>query len=81
MSAQKLSISIHDDVLRFVEGYRKRHAKRTRSEVFMEALRLLESREAEAQLEAAYAQSAHSDRVIAAEFKASGGDGLEDEAW
>ena len=81
MSAQKLSISIDDNYVRFVEGYRKRHAHRTRSEVFVEALRLLQSREAEMQLEAAYAKSSRADRLIAAEFGASIGDGLDDEAW
>lgn len=81
MPAQKLSISVHDDYVRFVEGYRKRHAHKTRSEVFMEALRLLQSREAELQLEAAYARSAPADRLIAADFGASVGDGLDDEAW
>lgn len=81
MSAQKLSISIDDSYVQFVEGYRKRHAHRTRSEVFAEALRLLQSREAETQLEAAYAKSSRTDRLIAAEFGASTGDGLDDEAW
>jgi metal-responsive CopG/Arc/MetJ family transcriptional regulator len=81
MPAQKLSVSIDAASMTFVEEYRKRHAEKSRSEVFVDALRLLQRHEAEMQLEAAYAQSAQADRLIAAEFESSAVDGLEDEAW
>ena len=67
--------------MRFVEDYRKKHTEKSRSEVFAEALRLLQRHEHEAELEAAYAQSAPADRLIAAEFDSSSADGLDDEAW
>ena len=74
MGATKLSISLPETLTGFVEGYRKRRGLKTRSEVFEEALRLLQERE----LEAAY-------REAAAEYDESwdtvASDGLADETW
>jgi metal-responsive CopG/Arc/MetJ family transcriptional regulator len=81
MSTHKLSISIDVALMRFVEDYRRRHGGKTRSVVFGEAVQLLRAREAEQQLEAAYAQSAAHDRLVARDFDAALADGLDDEAW
>lgn len=74
MAVEKLSISIPDSALQFVERYRKAHAIRTRSEVIQEALALLRERE----LDTAY-------REASAEFDSDwdrvSSDGLADEAW
>jgi len=81
MLAHKLSVSIDAASMKFVEDYRKKHSEKSRSEVFVDALRLLQRHEQETLLEAAYAQSAPADRLIAAEFDSTIADGLDDEAW
>ena len=81
MIAQKISISLDPGNMKFVDAYVKRHAKKSRSQVIGEALRLLQRQEQETQLESAYAQSAPADRLIAAEFSGSDNDGLEHETW
>jgi antitoxin ParD1/3/4 len=74
MSVAKLSVSLPDSLVRFVESYRKKHALRSRSQVFEEAVKLLRSRE----LEAAYREaSMGSDKA----WESPASDGLDDETW
>ena len=81
MLAQKISISLDPATMKFIEAYLARHRDKSRSQVVGEALRLLQRHEQEAQLEMAYAMSAASDRLIAAEFLSADNDGLDHEAW
>lgn len=81
MLAQKISISLDAATMKFIEAYLARHRDKNRSQVVGEALRLLRRQEQEAQLETAYAMSAASDRLIAAEFLGADNDGLDHEAW
>lgn len=74
MSVAKLSVSIPASLARFVESYRKKRSLRSRSQVFEEAVKLLQSRE----LEAAYRQAgAQADKA----WEAAASDGLSDETW
>lgn len=43
--ATKVSISVPEDIARFVEEYQENHELPSRSEVFVEAVRLLRERE------------------------------------
>jgi antitoxin ParD1/3/4 len=74
MSVAKFSISLPDSLAGFVENYRKKRGLRSRSQVFEEAVKLLQSRE----LEAAY-------REAAAEYdkgwEGASSDGLSNETW
>ena len=81
MLSQKISVSLDAGTMRFIKTCLMRHREKSRSQVIGEALRLLQQQEAEAQLEAAYAMSAASDRLIAAEFSGADNDGLDHEAW
>lgn len=81
MTTLKLSISVEDRLVRFVDEYRRRNPGKSRSEVFGDAVALLRSTEAERVLEAAYAQSAAEDRLVARDFEGTLDDGLADEAW
>lgn len=81
MLAQKISISLDPLTMSFIDAYLARHRDKNRSQVVGEALRLLQRQEQEARLETAYAASATSDRLIAAEFSGADGDGLDHEAW
>ena len=81
MPSQKISISLDAGTMKFIETYLMRHREKNRSQVIGEALRLLQRQETEAQLETAYAMSAASDRLIAAEFSNADNDGLDHEAW
>lgn len=81
MLAQKISVSLDPLTMSFIDSYLARHRDKNRSQVVGEALRLLQRQEQEAQLETAYAASAISDRLIAAEFLGADGDGLDHEAW
>lgn len=81
MLSQKISISLDAGTMKFIDAYLKRHPGKSRSQVVAEALRQLQRRELESQLESAYAQSATSDRLIAAEFSGADNDGLDHEAW
>ena len=81
-SAQKLSITLAPAAVAFIETYRKRHKAASRSQVIGEALRALEQRERELNLEAAYTASAQDDLAINTEFDAVAMDGLDrNEAW
>ena len=73
MSAAKLSVSLPDELVGFVENYRKKRGL-NRSQVFEEAVKLLRSRE----LEAAYQEAnAEADK----EWDNTVADGLADKAW
>lgn len=74
MSVAKLSISLPDSLAGFVENYRKKQGLRSRSQVFEEALKLLQSRELEAAYGAAAAEYDNSWEVVSS-------DGLPDETW
>ena len=58
-----------------------RHREKNLSQVIGEALHLLRRQETDAPLEAAYAMSAASDRLIAAEFSDADNDGLDHQPW
>lgn len=64
-------MSLPPELLRFVERYQKRAKKRSRSEVFEEALKLLRARA----LEAEYADAAG--EFDAAAWEGTAGDGRE----
>lgn len=70
-TVEKVSVSLPPELLRFVERYQKRAKKRSRSEVFEEALKLLRART----LEAEYADAAA--EFDAAEWESTAGDGLD----
>ena len=72
----KLSISIEEPLVTFMARYQQQHARKSRSAVVEDALRLLAEREAEAELAAAYAASAAHDLAMAREAQAAYGDGL-----
>ena len=80
-AVSKISISLDQTVMRFMESYRKRHQAKSRSQVVDEALRLLERQESERLLEQAYTESAAEDAMVNAEFETALMDGLEHEAW
>ena len=73
MSVAKLSVSLPDELVGFVENYRKKRGL-NRSQVFEEAVKLLRSRE----LEAAYREA---NAEIDKEWENIVADGLADEAW
>jgi antitoxin ParD1/3/4 len=74
MGAAKLSISLPDSLAGFVENYRKKRGLRSRSEVFEEAVKLLQSRE----LEEAYREA---ETECDPAWEAVSADGLSDETW
>lgn len=74
MHAEKISISLSEPLVRFVEQYRIAHQCKTRSQVFEEALDLLRARE----LELAYREA---DQENDAAWEITSSDGLTDEAW
>ena len=80
-AVSKISISLDQTVMRFMESYRERHQAKSRSQVVDEALRLLERQESERLLEQAYAESATEDAIVNAEFEGALMDGLEHETW
>ena len=80
-TVSKISISLDQTVMRFMESYRERHQAKSRSQVVDEALRLLERQESERLLEQEYLESAEQDRIIMAEFDYTAMDGLEHETW
>jgi Arc/MetJ-type ribon-helix-helix transcriptional regulator len=80
-AVSKISISLDQTVMRFMESYRARHQAKSRSQVVDEALRLLERQESDRLLEQEYLESAEQDRIIMAEFDHTAMDGLEHETW
>ena len=73
MSVTKLSVSLPDGLVGFVESYRKKRGL-NRSQIFEEAIKLLRSRE----LEADYREA---DAEFDKEWENTIADGLADEAW
>jgi metal-responsive CopG/Arc/MetJ family transcriptional regulator len=74
MHSEKLSISLSNYLVQFIEQYKINHQCKSRSQVIEEALELLRNRE----LEEAYKQASNEvdsawDTVVA--------DGLNDETW
>ena len=80
MMTTRISVSLDPDLIQFMDGYVNRHARRSRSHVAAEALRLMRQRE-QYQLEAAYARSASADRALNAIWSGSDRDGLLAESW
>ena len=74
--SQKISVSLDQSILSFIDRYAKDHAARGRSAVVAKALQLLQSTEQESFLAQAYASSASDDKKIAAEFEATLANGL-----
>jgi antitoxin ParD1/3/4 len=79
MYAEKVSVSLPQSLMQFVEEYKVSHQRKSRSQVVEEALTLLRERE----LEAAYrdAEAAKSANAIANGFAPTTSDGLDHEAW
>jgi antitoxin ParD1/3/4 len=77
MQSQKLSISLTEDLVKFIDSYRTDRGLKARSEVIDRALRLLKQHSLEVAYEEAYAEMAQE----AALWDATVGDGLTDEAW
>ena len=74
MRVAKLSVSLPGSLASFVEGYRRKHGFKSRSQVFEEAIKLLRSRELEAAYRVADAERDNAwDNTVA--------DGLTDETW
>jgi len=73
-SAQKISISLSDRLLRFVEQYKLEKGCKSRSQVIEEALTLLET----AELETAYREASSETDP---DWENVAADGLNDEAW
>ena len=74
--SQKISVSLDQSILSFIDRYASDHAAKGRSAVVAKALQLLQLTEQESYLVEAYAQSASQDKKIAAEFDATLADGL-----
>ena len=74
--SQKISVSLDQSILNFIDRYATDHAAKGRSAVVAKALQLLQLTEQEGYLAEAYAQSASQDKEIAAEFEATLADGL-----
>jgi metal-responsive CopG/Arc/MetJ family transcriptional regulator len=70
----KLSISLSDSLAGFVENYRKMRSLRSRSQVFAEAIKLLQSRELEAAYQGAATQYDQG-------WETASSDGLANEKW
>jgi antitoxin ParD1/3/4 len=75
MQAQKLSISLSQQYLLFVNDYQLQHHCKSRSDVIQEALRLLQQK----QLMSDYQEA---NQEIDQAFEVTAGDGIDkDEAW
>ena len=74
MKAQKISISLPEPVYDFLARYQTIHRMETRSEVIVQALKLLHQSE----LESAY-QEANAE--IETDWDRTAGEGLDDETW
>ncbi len=72
MTIAKLSVSIDQQLLTFLEGYQHEHKIKSKSEVISEALRLLRERELETQ----YAAAMQEWQGEAEAWEAVTGDGL-----
>lgn len=77
MQSQKLSISLTEDLVKFIDVYRTDKGLKARSEVIDRALRFLKQHALEVAYEEAYDEMAQE----AALWDATVGDGLTDETW
>ncbi len=74
MQSEKISISLPQSLVRFVEDYKITRGCKTRSQVIEEALELLRSRE----LESAYREAS---KEVDDAWDITVADGLSDETW
>ena len=74
--SQKISVSLDQSMLNFIDRYAADHAAKGRSAVIAKALHLLQLTEQESYLTEAYAQSASQDKTMVAEFDATLADGF-----
>ena len=74
MRTEKLSISLTPEAIGVIDAYRTAHAIKSRSQVIEQALRRLR----EDDLESAYREASAAD---AADWDATGGDGLSHATW
>ena len=74
--SQKISVSLDQSILNFIDRYAADHAAKGRSAVVAKALHLLQLAEQESYLSEAYAQSASQDKKMAAEFDVTLADGF-----
>ena len=74
--SQKISVSLDQSILNFIDRYAADHAAKGRSAVVAKALHLSRLTEQESYLAEAYAQSANQDKKMAAEFDATLADGV-----
>lgn len=74
MHSQKLSISLSNYLVQFIEQYKINHQCKSRSQVIEEALELLRNRE----LEKAYKEASNE---VDSAWDTVVGDGLTDETW
>jgi antitoxin ParD1/3/4 len=77
MQSQKLSISLTEDLVKFIDRYRSDCGLKARSEVIDQALRLLKQQSLEAAYAEAYGEMVQEDTL----WDVTIGDGLSDEAW
>lgn len=75
MFAQKLSISLNEELCEFIAMYQRQHQCKSRSEVIMKALTLLRQKHLEAEYQAAANE-------IDTAWDALAGDGIDaDQSW
>jgi antitoxin ParD1/3/4 len=77
MQSQKLSISLTEDLVKFIDAYRTEQGLKARSEVVDYALRLLRQHFLEVAYEEAYGEMVQEATL----WDVTVGDGLIDEAW
>lgn len=74
MNTEKLSISLPQALIKFINEYQTQHTCKSKSEVIQKAIRLLQKKE----LEAFYHMAQNE---IDPDFDATASDGLDDETW
>jgi antitoxin ParD1/3/4 len=74
MTARKMSVSISEDLVVFIDSYKNSRKRKSSSQVVEEALMLLRAQD----LENAYREA---DKEIESDWDVLAGDGLGDETW
>lgn len=74
MTARKMSVSISEDLVVFIDSYKNSRKRKSSSQVVEEALMLLRAQD----LENAYREA---DKEIDSDWDVLAGDGLGDETW
>lgn len=74
MTARKMSVSISEDLVVFIDSYKNSRGRKSFSQVVEEALMLLREQD----LENAYREA---DKEIDSDWDVLAGDGLGDETW